>query len=264
VPVVQDLVVTLDRWCTPRVATITEGTSTVCLNDYLNRGGYVMNCEMSEDLRVPVYLFWAMLLGRIRNQAEPSRLLLLMDEFGDAGRIPNIEQALILLRTKGVGIIAGVQNLAILEKVYRNDFKAVVKGFGAKIFLARRLDDDYREVITRQVSKFTMKFRPKGAKQDQVRETDLLPASDWGNWSEEAAAISRIDGWTYWLPVSIPTPITPPGPLMEDADPWAPQLSPTITETIPPDWTDNLPDPPKPTQTEPEGDPDDGSSALDI
>lgn len=121
VPVIQDLVVTLDRWCTPRVAAITEGDSTICLDDYLKRGGYVMNCEMSDDLRAPVHLFWAMILGRIRNRAEnSSKILLLMDEFADAGRIPNIEQALILLRSKGAGVIAGVQNLGILEKSPRH------------------------------------------------------------------------------------------------------------------------------------------------
>jgi hypothetical protein len=238
VPVLQDLVVTLGRWETPRVAAITEGHSTVTLDEFISKGGYVMNCEMSDALRAPVHLFWAMLLGRLRNRPEgSSKILLLMDEFGDAGRLPNIENALILLRSKGVGIVAGVQNFGILEKVYGRDLKAVTKGFGTKILLARRLEDEYREQMSKNAGKFTLRFKTAGANQEQERESELLPASEWGRWSEEGAALSRINGWTYWLPLSIPTPPTPLGPRMEESDPWQ---DPTTFEQEPPDTWEGL------------------------
>ncbi|WLT33342.1 type IV secretory system conjugative DNA transfer family protein [Geothrix sp. PMB-07] len=238
VPVLGDMVTTLGKWETPRVAAITEGHSTVTIDDFLAKGGYVMNCEMSDALRAPVHLFWAMLLGRLRNRPEgSSKILLLMDEFGDAGRLPNIENALILLRSKGVGIVAGVQNFGILEKVYGRDLKAVTKGFGTKILLARRLEDEYREQMTKNAGKFTLRFKTAGANQEQERESELLPASEWGRWSEEGAALSRINGWTYWLPLSIPTPPTPLGPRMEEVDPWQ---DPTSFDEEPPDTWDGL------------------------
>lgn len=222
VPVVQDLVETLGRWETPRVAAITEGHSTVTIDDFLTKGGYIMNNEASDALRAPVQLFWAMVLGRLRNRPDnaSSKILLLMDEFGDAGRIPDIETALLLLRSKGVGIIAGVQNFGILEKAYGRCLKAVLNGFGTKIVLGARLEDDYRKQLSGHVGKFTLRFKTAGSKQDQEREADLLPASEWGQYSNESAVFSRIHGWTYWLAYSIPTPATPLGSPIKDSGPW--------------------------------------------
>ncbi len=59
VPVLQDLVVSLSRWETERIRAITEGPSTITIDDFIARGGYVMNCEMSDALRVPVHCFGA-------------------------------------------------------------------------------------------------------------------------------------------------------------------------------------------------------------
>ena len=96
VPVLQDLVNTLAQWETPRVSAITEGPSTVSMDEFIARGGWVMNSEMSDALRVPVRLFWAMLIARLRNRPEgASPILLLLDEFGDCGKIPQIERALV-------------------------------------------------------------------------------------------------------------------------------------------------------------------------
>lgn len=223
VPVLQDLVVTLSHWETVRVRAITEGRSTVTLDDFIRKGGYVMNCEGSDALKVPVHVFWAMLLGRLRNRAEGSSpLLLLLDEFGDCGRIPNIQRALILLRSKGVSIVAGIQNLGLLQNVYPQDWKAVMQGFGTRIWLARYLEDELRLRLTQALGKFTRRIPPanKNAKETEM-EADLLPVDVWGKWSEERVALGRQHGFTCWLPVKITIPLTPLGPVMAGGDPWA-------------------------------------------
>ncbi|MBP1625964.1 MAG: hypothetical protein H6Q00_439 [Holophagaceae bacterium] len=223
VPVLQDLVVTLSRWETARVRSITEGPSTLTLDDFIARGGYVMNCEDSDALKGPVHVFWAMLLGRLRNRPEgASKILLLLDEFGDCGRIPNIQRALVLLRSKGVSIVAGIQNLGLLQDVYPQDWKAVMEGFGTRIWLARNLEDELRQRLTQAIGRFTRRVPPanRNAKATE-KEADLMPLDAWGSWSERRVALGRLHGFTYWFPVPIEIPRTPLGPMLPEGDPWA-------------------------------------------
>jgi hypothetical protein len=222
VPVLQDLVATLARWETPRVSSITEGPSTVTLDEFIAKGGWVMNCEMADALRAPIHLFWAMLLGRLRNRPEGSSpILLLLDEFGDAGQLPNFERALVLLRSKGVAFVAGIQNLGLLKDVYPQNWQAVAQGFGSKIWLLRNADDEIREGLTRALGKWTRKVKAANAKsRDTEKDVDLMPLDAWGRWSDERAALARSNGFTYWLPLSLPIPPTPMGPVVEQEDPW--------------------------------------------
>ena len=221
--VLSDLVVGLSRWETARVRSITEGKSTVTLDDYITKGGYLMNCEDSDALKGPVHVFWAMLLGRLRNRPEgASKVLLLLDEFGDCGRIPNIQKALILLRSKGVAIVAGIQNLGLLQNVYPQEWKAVMEGFGTRIWLARNLEDELRLKLSQALGKFTRRIPPanKNTKETE-KEADLMPVDAWGKWSEARVALGRLHGFTYWQPVAIPIPRTPLGPELPGGDPWA-------------------------------------------
>lgn len=222
VPVLQDLVATLARWETPRVSAITEGTSTLTLDAFIAKGGWAMNCEMADALRAPVYLFWAMLIGRLRNRTEgASPLLLLMDEFGDAGRLPSIERALVLLRSKGVAFVAGIQNVGLLKDVYPQNWQAVAQGFGSKIWLLRNAEDEIREGLSRALGKWTRRVRAANAKsRDTEKDVDLMPLDAWGAWSDERAALARSNGFTYWLPLSLSIPRTPLGPPITQQDPW--------------------------------------------
>jgi len=182
-----------------------------------------MNCEDSDALKGPVHVFWAMLLGRLRNRPEgASKILLLLDEFGDCGRINNIQRALVLLRSKGVSITAGIQNLGLLQDVYPQDWKAVMEGFGTRIWLARNLEDELRERLSKALGRFTRLVPPanKNAKETE-KEADLMPLDAWGRWSELRVALGRLHGFTYWFPVPIEIPHTPLGEVLPGGDPWA-------------------------------------------
>jgi hypothetical protein len=241
VPVLQDLVVSLSRWETARISAITEGPSTVTIDDFIARGGYVMNCEMSDALRVPVHCFWGMIFGRLRNRAEgASPIILLLDEFGDCGRLPNIERALVLLRSKGVSIMAGIQNLGLLQDVYPRNWQAVLQGFGTRIWLTRNLEDDLREKLSRVVGKWTRRVPPANKNSRPTdKEADLMPLDAWGRWSEERAALARSHGFTYWLPLSLKVTRPPLGALVVAMDPWeeAESLAKAAVQAVtPPDW----------------------------
>jgi len=222
VPVMQDLVATLARWESPRVAAITEGESSVTLDDFLTHGGWVMNCEDSDALREPVHLFWAMALGRLRNRPEgASKIVLLLDEFGDAGRLPNIVRSLILLRSKGVSFVAGLQTIGLLKDTYGDQWQAVAQSFGTKVWLCRNAEEDSRELLTRVLGRW---IRVIKGHHPHTKETespvDLVPIDAWGQWSDERAAIARSNGYTYWLPLSLDIPRTPLGEPMAQRDPW--------------------------------------------
>lgn len=222
VPVMQDLVATLARWESPRVAAITEGESTVSLDDFLTMGGWVMNCEDSDALRAPVHLFWAMALGRLRNRPEgASKIVLLLDEFGDAGRLPNIVRSLILLRSKGVSFVAGLQTIGLLKDTYADQWQAVAQSFGSKIWLCRNAEEESRELLTRVLGRW---IRVTKDHHPHTKETespvDLVPIDAWGKWSDERAAIARCNGYTYWLPLSLDIPHTPLGETVAQRDPW--------------------------------------------
>jgi hypothetical protein len=128
----------------------------------------------------------------------------------------------VLLRSKGVSIVAGIQNLGLLQDVYPQDWKAVMEGFGTRIWLARNLEDELRLRLTQALGKFTRRIPPsnKNAKETE-KEADLMPLDAWGKWSEARVALGRLHGFTYWLPVAIPIPRTPLGPVMAGGDPWA-------------------------------------------
>lgn len=222
VPVLQDLVATLARWEAPRVAAITEGESTVTLEDFLSLGGWAMNCEDSDALRAPVHLFWAMILGRLRNRPEgASRIVLLLDEFGDAGKLPNIVRSLVLLRSKGVSIVAGLQTIGLLRDTYPDQWQAVAQSFGSKIWLCRNAEEESRELLTRVLGKWTRVVKaPSKHSKDTETSVDLVPIDAWAHWSDERAAIARSNGYTYWLPLSLEITPTPLGEPVVAEDPW--------------------------------------------
>jgi len=237
----------LKPWNTARIAAVTMEPSTVRLEDFIREGGYVLANE-DKHLRQPVTLFWGMLLYRLRQRAAScSRLLLLMDEFGDAGRIPNMAQALALYRGKGVGIVAGVQSLGLMRAVYgESEWTAVRDGFGTLVVLAANMPAELRREVTDQLGKWTRLHEHTannwnspslslsghgasvslggigGGRSTPTRHpVDLIPMDQWAVWGAARAAIVRSLQPTWWVPVGVslqPAPLGPPVP--EPAGDW--------------------------------------------
>jgi type IV secretory pathway TraG/TraD family ATPase VirD4 len=142
-------------------------------------------------------------------------LILLFDEFGDAGRVPNMAAALALYRSKNVAIVAGIQTYSLMEAVYREDWKAVRDGFGTLIVMTANLPDEMQGQLTRQLgqrsevhSGLAVQLNSGGpsltvsAGSDQAR--DLVPLDQWGAWSEGHACLVRGRRPTWWVPRAIP------------------------------------------------------------
>ncbi len=214
---VSEILDVLRPWInTARIAQVTYGASTVTLNDFMERGGYVL-CNEDKHLRQPVTLFWGMLLHRLRNRpsGDASPLLLLLDEFGDAGRIPNMAQALAMYRSKGVAIVAGVQSFALMESVYgETEWRAVRDGFGTYIVLTANITPQLQMELTDQLGSFTMQHTQGsagvtgpspsvhvGVSAPSRVASPLVPIDQWALWSAARAAIVRgATGPTWWIP----------------------------------------------------------------
>lgn len=225
---VQELLEKLRPWLDSRVAEISEGRSTVTLDQFIQKGGYVLSNDRQE-LRTPVKLFWAWLLFRLRNRPDGStRIMLLMDEFGDAGKIPGMAEALALYRSKGVGIIAGIQTYSLMDMVYSQEGKAVRDGFGNTFILAQNLPLEMASQLSQQLGTWTktrmnwnvgMHGPSIGSTQDQG--VSLVSPGDWATWGSQRACIARIGSLlTWWVGQPINMKPAPLGAPKEVATDW--------------------------------------------
>lgn len=207
---VQALLEALRPWTGARIAKVTHGKSTVRLDEFIARGGYVL-CNEDKHLRQPVTLFWGMLLHRLRNRSDAAgRLLLLFDEFGDAGKIPNMAQALALYRSKGVGIVAGIQTYSLMKTVYGPEWEAVRDGFGSVFLLTANMPREQYEPLTRQLGQYTEEHdhlsaggQGPGISSGHRVAANLVPVDQWPEWSAHAACLARGHYPTWWVPVSV-------------------------------------------------------------
>jgi hypothetical protein len=170
-----------------------------------------------------------------------------MDEFGDAGRIPNMAQALALYRGKGVAIVAGVQSLGLMRAVYGEDeWTAVRDGFGSLLVLAANMPAELRREVTDQLGKWTLLHEHEssswnspsvsfgqhgpnvslgnlgaGRSTPTRHPVDLVPMDQWAVWGRARAAIVRSLQPTWWVPVPVPLEPAPLGPrVTEPAGDW--------------------------------------------
>jgi hypothetical protein len=209
----------LHPFMSARVSRVTEGRSSLSLDQFIERGGYVLANE-DRNLRASVTLFWGLLLNRLRNRpGGAGRLLLLLDEFGDAGRVPNMASALALYRSKNVAIAAGVQTYSLLKTVYRGEWEAVRDGFGTVLIMTANLPKNMYEPLSRELGRFTARpFALQwGASGPSVSlgsplGADLVSPDRWGAWGEARACLARAQHPTWWIPSSVPLEASPLGP----------------------------------------------------
>jgi hypothetical protein len=206
---IQALLEVVRPWSSARVSRVSSGPSEVTLDDFIEQGGYVLSND-DRALRGPVTLFWGMLLHRLRNRGSNApRVLLLLDEFGDAGRIPNMASALALYRSKNVGIVAGVQTYSLMKTVYGSEWEAIRDGFGTVFVMTANLPKDMYERLSRELGRFTRRqpsvhLGPAGLSLTlgQVG-MDLVSTDRWGHWGEARACLARGHYPTWWVPRSI-------------------------------------------------------------
>lgn len=117
----------------------------------------ILIVEMDE-VRIPMHRpTWNLFLGglfdraiEVADQQLGGRLArplyVVIDEFASSiGRIPDFDVRLNTLRSRRVGVIAAVQSLGQVERIYGDGTPGILAGFSTKIFLAalERADAEY-------------------------------------------------------------------------------------------------------------------------
>jgi hypothetical protein len=223
-------------WLTRRISEITEGKSTLTLEDFIRHGGYVLACEVNE-LKAPITLFWGLLFQKLEDRPDdcPDRLVLLLDELGRAGAIPSFDEKLSVLRSKGVSIIAAIQGMAYLRRVYGHFAESVMENFGTRVYLLRNMDWSWRELLTRQLGSWTL-TKPRGKGQPpEERPVELVPQDRWSYLAEHRVTLALGNYATWWVPTFTDLPPTPLGVRIspEELEDLADWEQPAIGEGVP-------------------------------
>ena len=107
-------------------------------------------------------IFYTVLLEQLAGGSEPSEngrrvpVTLMMDEFGNIGKIPHFETIITIARGRGVAIVIGLQSVAQLDAVYgRDKARVVLQNLNTKISLSG-LDHESAEYISRALGDTTV------------------------------------------------------------------------------------------------------------
>ena len=83
-------------------------------------------------------LFFTLVLEEIgQSQAKPSDIpiMMILDEFGNLGRIPNFEATITLARSRGISIWLGLQSLDQLKRYGEENGNIILENLGTQVFL---------------------------------------------------------------------------------------------------------------------------------
>lgn len=137
--------------------------------------------------------------GGLGFQTTGGRLLMLLDEFTNLGKIDGIDKDMATVRQKGITIWAMFQNMAQLEEVYgKNVAQSILANAGALQFLDAR-DDTTLDFISRRMGK-RITFIPTVQhgvnwgvnSQNNWNQTRTLGISDT---ITEGSSISNTESW---------------------------------------------------------------------
>lgn len=107
--------------------------------DLFQRGGYVLSAEFDMARRVPLTMFWRFIIREITSSNQVRPLTLLFDEALAVGRIENVNVVLETARSKGIGVVFGIQHEDGLRREYREEADGLLSGFASRITLLNGL-----------------------------------------------------------------------------------------------------------------------------
>jgi len=174
---------TLEVFLDPAVSRITCSPSTTSLHDFQAHGGYVLGDCAVNDYDLARQIFWQMLFGTLRGRGNQSlSLIVLMDEGGDAGRIAKLTSKLNLYRSKGIGVVFGIQNDAFLKEVYQESAATLISSLNRKLTCTHNMDPEFFQGLQGKYSSFTRKVKKGGHTQEE--KADLAESTDWAQWHD--------------------------------------------------------------------------------
>lgn len=168
------------------------------LEDVLTRGGYVLSAETIRARRAPLVLFWQLLLRKAMTENRHWGTSFFLDEALAAGRIPDADDALNTLRSRGISLVFGVQTESGLEKLYGHGAHSLIDAFTSRVWLLNGLNARDREKIAKDMGHYTT-LRQSGSGDPTPQPSPLISPDDLktrGRRPEDRWAIFDVMGAT--------------------------------------------------------------------
>ena len=78
--------------------------------------------------------------------ALPTPVVMLMDEFANIGRLPDVEKMVAVVRSRNISMAFGLQSLSQLKSAYKDDAATIVDCCDTTLFLGGKSTDTVREI----------------------------------------------------------------------------------------------------------------------
>lgn len=127
----------------------------------------------------------------------PTPVMLLMDEFANIGRLPDVEKMIAVVRSRNISMAFGLQSLSQLKSAYKDDAATIIDCCDTMLFLGGKSTDTVRE-IAESVGKETVSTvtwnESRGAQASSTRnwntiERDLIQPSEVAKLPRDEAIV---------------------------------------------------------------------------
>ena len=129
--------------------------------------------------------------------ALPTPVMLLMDEFANIGKLPDVEKMVAVVRSRNISMAFGLQSLSQLKSAYRDDAATIVDCCDTTLFLGGKSTDTVKE-IAESVGKETVATvtwnESRGAQSSSTRnwntvERDLIQPAEVAKLPRDEAIV---------------------------------------------------------------------------
>ena len=78
--------------------------------------------------------------------ALPTPVMLMIDEFANIGRLPDIEKMVAVVRSRNISMAFGLQSLSQLKSAYKDDAATIIDCCDTTLFLGGKSTDTVKEI----------------------------------------------------------------------------------------------------------------------
>ena len=127
----------------------------------------------------------------------PTPVMLLMDEFANIGRLPDVEKMVAVVRSRNISMAFGLQSLSQLKSAYKDDAATIIDCCDTTLFLGGKSTDTVKE-IAESVGKETVSTitwnESRGASASSTRnwnaiERDLIQPAEVAKLPRDEAIV---------------------------------------------------------------------------
>lgn len=83
---------------------------------------------------------------KLYGGALPTPVVMLMDEFANIGRLPDVEKMVAVVRSRNISMAFGLQSLSQLKSAYKDDAATIIDCCDTTLFLGGKSTDTVKEI----------------------------------------------------------------------------------------------------------------------